>query len=177
MPVVPTPPTIYDEVTTSSKWNQFRDAIRFLQSPPLAQLRQTSAQSLTNSTATAIQFQTEDVDTDIDGVGGHDSGLNTRYTARYPGWYSVSGGIGYNANAAGQRGVEWSINGVLVNGCGALLDATAANSTRLPGRAIQVYLALGDYLEAYGFQSSGGALSTAVTTVEQPCMTVRWVSI
>lgn len=173
MTAVPTAPTFSDGVTSSTQWNQVRDAIDFLQQPPIAQLRQTSVQSLPSSTATAITFDTENVDS----TSGHSTSSNTsRWQADYPGWYWIDGGVGYASNATGVRTAEWAINGFLVAGCGVLLAANSTGSARIPGRGMLIYLANGDYVETLAFQNSGGALNTAVSTQEQPSMGLKWVS-
>lgn len=180
MPNVPEAPTIRDEVTASSKWNEFRDAIRFLMEPPIANLRQNSVQSLANATLVAIQLNAFDVDSDVDGTGGHDTVTNnTRFTARYPGWHWVSGGVGFATNGNNWRAAELAVNGVPVNGSGVQVSAASTTApTMVPARGGNlVYLDAGHFVEIYGWQNSGGALNTAVSGVQQPSMTIRWVSI
>lgn len=179
MPTVPEAPTIRDAVTSSSEFNGFRDAIRFLMEPPIANLRQSSAQSLANATLVAIQLNAFDVDSDVDGVGGHDTVTNnTRFTARYPGWYAPSGGVGFATNGSNWRAVEFAVNGIAVNGSGVQISSASTTApTMLPARTPLVYLDTSHFLEIYGWQNTGGALNTAVTTVQQPSMTIRWVSL
>lgn len=175
MPVVPTPPTIYDEITPSSKWNQFRDAIRFLQDRPIAQLRQTAAQSLTSGAFTALTFDAEDIDDDVDGVGGHSTSFETsRFTARYPGWYQVGGGPGFSTNGTGIRISYWAVNGATVNGSEVLVPTTSGFSHCHAARVIPVYLAANDFVELYVFQNSGGALNTATAAQEQSSAYIKW---
>jgi len=171
---VPTPATFAVGVLASTAMNSgVRDPLNFLLSPPAAKLRQTSAQSLTTSVAAAITFDVED----LDNVGGHSTVTNTsRYTAVYAGWYFCGGGVGYASNATGLRGAEFAVNGTVVNGVGVLLSAITGATTRVPCRGILVFLNVGDYVEVLGFQSSGGALNTAVTGTEQPSMSVVWES-
>lgn len=177
MPVVPTPPTIRDGIVPSSTWNQFRDAINFLQLPPLAQLRQTSVQSLPNNTWTAITFNAEDVDTDVDGTGGHDTVTNnSRFTARYAGWYQLSGAAGFAANGTGLRGARWLVNGIALNAGGTVLPAGSGSFTVVPAAVEKVYMNIGDYVELQALQSSGGALDTAIASTVQSTMAVRWTS-
>jgi hypothetical protein len=178
---VPTPPDFSDGASSSSQLNQLRDAIKFLQRPPIAELRQAAAQTVTNTTWTAITFDTEDVDTDIDGTGGtggHSTSSNTsRYTARYAGWYDVGGGVGWSVNATGARGTYWSVNGIAQNGSHTLEAAVGVINAGYAARSIQVYLAVGDYLELFAWQSSGGNLNTSASAAEQSSMKVRWVSL
>jgi hypothetical protein len=159
---VPSSHTFVDGVLTSSEMNAYiRDPISFLLQPPLARLRQTVVQSIPSSTFTAITFTTEDVDTDVDGVGGHSNAINTsRFTSRYSGWYEIGGGVAYAANATGRRLAHFYVNGAAVNGAQVALPATAANDSAVPAKLTLVYLAVGDYVELMAYQESGGALNT-----------------
>lgn len=179
MAAVPEAPTITDGITPSSKWNEFRDAIRFLENPPLAELRQSVAQPLPHATWTAITLDLEDEDTDVDGIGGHSTSVNTsRFTARYPGWYDLGGGVSVVVSGAGVRGAKFQVVGIDVNGSQALFPTQASFSNIITAHKKQVYLGVGDYVELLGYQSSGGALNTSVSpAVEQSHMSVRWVSL
>lgn len=176
MPVVPTAPTISPTVSSTTQMNQFRDAINFLMAVPAANLRQTAAQTLTNNTWTSLTFTTgEDIDSDVDLVGGHSTSANTsRYTARYPGWYDLSGVVGYAANATGIRGARWAINGFAVESGGTILSTASASFSVVPAPTILQYLAISDYAELQGLQTSGGNLDTAVAVTVQSVFTPRW---
>lgn len=176
MPVVPTPPTVKDGVLTSSQLSQFRDAIRFLQDPPLAYLRQTVAQSLTSGAFVAVNFDAEDYDSDVDNVGGHFTGLDpARYTARYAGWYQLGGGPGFSSNATGVRLSYWAVNTAVVNGSEVLVPTTSGFSHCHASRVIPVYLNINDFVELYVFQNSGGALNTSVIAQEQSSAYIKWM--
>lgn len=170
MPIVPPIPAIGSGVLTTTQLAQLATAVSFLQQPPAFRGRQSVAQSLTNGLATAITLDAED----LDSASGHTT--TSRYVAQYDGWYWIAGGIGYASNGTGIRGVEWWVNGSVLAGSGAMFPASAASSNRLPGRGMLIYLTEGDYVELYAFQSSGGALNTAVATQEQPSMSVGWYS-
>lgn len=179
MPTVPAVPTFSPGVLTTSQMNQLCDAINFLHSPPIAKLRQTVAQTLTTGVNTAITFTTESVDSDVDGVGGHDNASNTsRYTARYAGWYGVAGGVSFIGNATGIRLVRFAVNGTADDASDSLLiNAGAGNTQRQPSRTTMVYLNEGDYVELYATQTSGGNLNTVATAGgEQSHMTVWRIS-
>lgn len=177
MAVVPGTHDFGSGAATSTEMNAFvRDPLRFLLSPPIAELRQTAAQSIPNATYTAVAFNAEDVDS----AGGHDNVTNnSRYTAVYPGWYQVSGASGFVANAAGRRITGWAVNGTTLTGSqlsspntGGVVDINVAARTML------AYLNVTDYVELLAYQDSGGALNTnsALATTTQGTMTVRWVS-
>jgi len=162
------------EVVLASHFNNnIRDVLNFLLTPPIFKGRQTAAQTLTTGVATAISLDTEDVDS----AGGHSTVTNTsRYTAVYAGWYSVGSGVSYAANATGIRTVEYDVNGAVQAAGGTAFAATGAVTNRLPGRSFQVFLNVGDYVETFGFQNSGGNLATAVLTTEQSGTVIRWES-
>lgn len=150
------------------------DQIDFLSTKPIAQMRQTSSQSTTSDNFTAIQFQAEDVDN----YNGHDNSTNnTRYTCKVAGWYRLSGKVGWAANATGRRAAQWFKNGSALNASQTAIIATSASDVEHPAVSMLVSLAVDDYVELHGFQESGGALSTTVTTAQvQSIMTVEWVS-
>jgi hypothetical protein len=175
--VVPEPPTFEIGASDTTALNLLRDSIRFLQAPPVAELRQTAAQTFTTGVTTAVQFNAEDVDSDIDAIGGHDNVTNnTRYTARYPGWYVVSGAVVFAANVTGDRFAWFMVNGSDVNGSLGFVAGDATGTASTPARTKHVFLNVGDYVELVGFQNSGGNLLTSGTGREQSSMSVRWVS-
>lgn len=146
--------------------------VAFLLAKPIAHLRQTSIQTLTTSTWTAITWQTEDVDS----VSGH-SGSASTYTCQRAGWYRLSGGVSFAANAVGIRDARWVKNGTVVNGSEADVTPLAGSSTtHLTARSILVLLAVGNTVELEAFQSSGGNLSTASSGSGMSSMSVEWVS-
>lgn len=176
MPAVPVPPTFEVGVSDTTELNLLRDCLSFLLNPPRAELRQTSSQTFTTSVAAATQFNAEDLDTDVDGVGGHDNAVNnTRYTARYPGWYLISGACEHNANATGDRFAWLMVNGADVNASVGFIAGDATAATPTPARTKKVFLNVGDYVELVGFQSSGANLGTSVAGRDQSSMSVQWV--
>lgn len=176
MPLVPTPPDIAPGVLTTADLTQLVDAVNFLLHPPIAELRQTSAQSIVTTAWTAVQFQSEDLDTDVDGVGGHSNSTNnTRYTARYPGWYELSGGMAWNTGTVGSRAIRWSVNGAFVTGV-SHAEAIDTFATCPVARTVKVYLTQGDYVEMYAHHNGGASLSTSVASGEQSTASIRWVS-
>lgn len=174
MPVVPVLPTIVNPGTaTISQINQIMAAIAYLQMPPIFQGRQTIVQNLVNVTFTAMAFDVEDVDSDVDGVGGHSTTVNTsRFTARYPGWIKCSGTVATAASAVGQRAGRWAVNGTPINAATTFYNCTAAGGAIVNAPSQFVYLNIGDYVELHGFQSSGGVLATQIAAGSQSSMTV-----
>lgn len=167
------------EVATAANVNQFGTVINFLKTPPIFEANQTVAQSLANGSApvsgNAITFTTEVVDS----ANGHSTSVNTsRYTAQYPGWYELGGGIATVANATGSRGCDWAVTGAAVNGTHAWLPANGSGYTAVPARACKkVFMnASTDYVEMWGSQTSGAGLNTSVVGIEQSNMSVKWIS-
>lgn len=178
MPVVPGTHTFTDGIAPSSEMNSYvRDPIAFLQRKPICKARQATLQSIPSGAFTSITLDAEDVDTDVDGVGGHDNVTNnSRFTARYPGYHSISGGCSFASNVTGRRGVRVAVNGTAVNGSTVVLAATIAASVVVGNDRNLVYLNVGDYVELQAFQDSGGALNTVSTTDSQPRLMVSWES-
>ena len=164
-----------DALDSTNLHAYLRDPLAFLARRPAAMLRQTAAQSIPNGSWTPVTFGVEDLDDDPDAVGGHSTSTNTsRYTARYPGWYRVGGGVGIVSNATSIRGLAVAKNGTRVLGSDVMVPAGSGASTRIATRAILVALAEGDYVELHAWQSSGGSLNTSVVDQEQPSLAVTW---
>lgn len=152
------------------------DRMRGLTRPPIARLRQTSVQALANNTSVTMLFQVEDVDSDPAGTGGH-SGSSDRWTCVYPGWYLLSGGIGFASNATGFRLASLKKNGGVIPGGDVLLPAASGNITRLPARTELAYFSVGDYAQLAGYQNSGGSLNTSAGGDEQSTLNIMWWSL
>jgi hypothetical protein len=156
---------------TSALWNaNVYNNGTFLTNPPLFAAYQSAAQSIANSTLTAIAMDTSVVDS----YGGHSNVTNnSRYTAQVAGWYFVIAQVGFAANASGNRLIEMHKNGgsTLNLGQGVGLAPTTSNNSANQVCAL-VQLMVSDYIEAYTYQTSGGALNTIPA---QSGMTVLWL--
>lgn len=175
MATVPVPATWNGGIVPTSTLNSgVRDPLIYALAPPLAMVHQESSQSLTSSSWTAITMDTETYDT----ADGHSTSTNTsRYTAVYPGYYLLGGGVTYAGNTTGRRGARWAVNGSVIPGSATLQVATSATSVGVTARGMVTYLTVGDYVELQGYQDSGGALSTYVTASDSySSMSVVWVS-
>jgi hypothetical protein len=162
-------------VLTASQWNtNSAGPINWLLAPAICQARQAVIQSIPNGTSTDVTFDSEDVDS----TGMHSTSSNTgRITAVYPGWYQISGGTSWAANATGLRATNYAVNAVVVSGSGTMLTATTAGATtRVVTRTMLVFLNVGDFITLQSFQTSGGGLNTAVTAAEQATFTAIWTS-
>lgn len=137
------------------------DSIQFLVNPPTFVGTQTVAQSIANSAWTAITLDTEQLD-DYD---GHSTSVNTsRWTCPtgYAGWYTVCGVYAPFGNATGFRAARIQVNGSPILGAASYIPPAGAIDTGIVTPTRDIQLAVGDYVQLAGFQSSGGALNTAI---------------
>lgn len=150
------------------------DDVVNLAAPPLAVLRQTTGQTIANNVFAAITLTTEDIDT----ANGHSTSSNTsRYTAQRAGYYQVSGRVSFVTSATAQRTGKLTKNGADIASSGNNIQAMSGGQTMCPVLPVIVQLAVGDYVELWGNQNSGGNLDTYVgVTYFQSAMVVRWVS-
>lgn len=163
------------EIATATYFNaNVRDAGNFFLSLPVCECRQTVAQSIPNVSGTALSFNTNDVDTD----SGHSTVTNnSRYTAKTRGRFQVSGGISYAAHAdSNAREVEIQVNGASIGGTDICVIGFSADNTRIGTRVKSIFLnGSTDFVQIVGFQASGGALNTVISSAQQPHMNVRWI--
>lgn len=178
MATVPSTTDFVSGIATSTELNAYvSDPLDFLLRRPIFRGRQTVTQNLTTATWTALTIDTEDVDSDVGGGGAHDTSSNTsRFTARYPGWYQVSGASSFPGNVTGRRGSRLGVNGTALNGSTVIVTATTASGVIIPTAAELLYLNVSDYVEVFAFQDSGGTLATVVATDAQSRLNVIWVS-
>lgn len=141
-----------------------RDAINFLLNPPDVHVTNTTGLSHTSGTSLLLTWDTEVADTDT----MHSTGTNpSRLIATTAGLYAIVARAAFAANATGIRSLD-----VRKNAAGAAAGGTRVgydSQTPVTGAVtsiaviMDVRLAAGDYLEAFGFQSSGGALALDAT--------------
>lgn len=132
-----------------------------------ARIYRNSAQSIANGTPTDIHYTTVQSDTN----GMANLAANDRIlTVQTAGFYVVQLGITYNANATGRRIGQLYTNGYYSIPSGTQLGAwsqqalTEAGATTTVAVTTLSYFNVGDFISSGTFQSSGGALSTVVTT-------------
>lgn len=172
---VPVPRTfVVGETETGAFLNSLRDALNFVLNTPLAVLNQASGQSIANATPTAITYD----GTYLDTYGGHSNSTNnSRYTAQVAGWYFVKAGVVWSSNAAGNRAIQVYKNGsAFPYSWNAVPAAGTFNDPGVETSAL-VQLNVGDYVEAWAEQNSGGALATAVVATIASNMQVMWMHV
>jgi len=124
-------------------------------------LTKSANQSISNSTATAISFNGETYDTD----GFHDNSTNnTRITipSGKDGYYLIYGNVGWGINATGRREFSLRKNTSTTLSDGGTGPTSAAYVSNI--FSIVLNLAAADYIELFGFQTTGGAFDVESTT-------------
>lgn len=120
-------------------------------------------QSLTNNTLTALALNSERWDTDVI----HDNTTNnSRLTCKTAGKYLIEGEVEYASHATGRR-----IAAIRLGGATYLAATqTSANATDVTALCCNVVyeLAVNEYVELIGFQSSGGALNALASANHAP---------
>jgi len=120
-------------------------------------LTKSANQSLSNNTSTAITFDGEKFDTD----SFHDNSTNTsRITipSGKGGYYLVTGTLKFTSSTTGVRRADLNKNGTLIQLYFIQFPNTGSDFTGSSFASIE-NLAVGDYIELFGLQSSGGALN------------------
>lgn len=155
---------------TSALWNaNVYNGLTFAFNAPIFIGTQTSTQSATSGVTTAVAMDTTILDT----YAGHSNTTNnTRYVCQQAGTYLVVGSCALSGSSTGNRLCEIAKNGTVVtNGITVGLAPGSANGTQLQATAF-VTLALGDYVETYVYQTSGGPLTTGAN---QSGMSAIWI--
>lgn len=146
--------------------------LNFLQNKPGALLTQAAQQSVNSGVWTATTF-----DNSLrDNYNGHSNSVNpSRYTAQVPGVYKINGGGGWVTNATGSgRGADVYKNGSIYTAGAAVVGNSGVSHVTPVG--IDVIMAIGDYVELFVWQNSGGALNTSGTGQYASWMAISWES-
>ncbi|MCI3277661.1 hypothetical protein [Streptomyces cylindrosporus] len=136
----------------------------------------TSQSVASGTTGAAITIDTEVIDTD----GGHSTVTNTsRYTCQVAGYYLLWGSTAWAINATEERITYYQKNGTTIPGGSSvqIQSVSSGHATVVVGTLMIVPLAVGDYVEVWGSQVSGGALSTQadVAAGKNCSMLVMWL--
>lgn len=120
-------------------------------------LTKSANQSLANNTSTAITFDGEKFDTS----GFHDNTTNnSRITipSGKGGYYLITGNLKFTSSTGGVRRADLNKNGTLIELYFLQYPNAGSDWTGSSFASIE-NLAVGDYIELFGQQSSGGALN------------------
>lgn len=152
-------------VLTAAQLNGIKSAIDFWALTPRCYAYATGTITLTTATYTVVPLGAEVFDIVQSGDSpSHDNTTNnSRIYARTSGKYQISGQVTYAANATGARYIVIKKNAAGAIGSGTDLyskaTAAASTSTSVDAATIEVDLTAGDYIEMFGYQSSGGNLN------------------
>ena len=115
---------------------------------------QSAGQSISNSTLTALAFDTESYD-----IGGwHDNSTNnSRITVDYTGYARIWGRVGYTAASNGRYAIILYKNGSEIDRIDLQQGAVSA---QVIGYSNFISVASSDYLELYVFQTTGATRTT-----------------
>lgn len=165
----------------SAHWNAGPKAMGdFYLSPPMFRGHQSIAQSCPNSSYVALSLDVTDVDTE----NGHSNVTNnSRYTCQVAGWYWVDGfaafGVGGSMASTIQVYMALNSTGGTPNRVFSLEQTIvrANNDFGAVSGSGMLKMAVGDYLEVYCAQASGGTINTAPNTDLCPTMNVVWMHV
>jgi len=155
-------------VYTSAFYNeQTRDNLNFLYEPPAAHAYTNATKSLTSGSWTTVSnLAAEDYDTDA----MHDNSVNPeRLTCKTAGIFLVILNISFAPNATGSRGAGIAVN----SGTPSYVNFAIANvvgGAGSPAVSVSAIIKLNvnDYVAAYAFQDSGGALNISTRAAFLP---------
>lgn len=143
--------------------------------PHVADVYQTSGQSISNNSWTPINFTAENADPN----GIHSTVTNTsRITipAGYPTAYYEATGIFCTASGSGAATCAIAKNGTKLVGSSPRVPMPADGfGIGLATRPIVVVLAAGDYVELHGLQASGGPVNTFAGADETSALSLKFL--
>jgi hypothetical protein len=136
------------------------DDLNFLIDPPNCSVYNNAAVSVSTSSATILNANSENFDNDA----MHSTvSMPSRITFQTPGRYNCTASAQFGANANGFRQIEFLHNGVAIPASVARIPAVSGVDSYVK-TFIKVTASVGDYVEARVFQNSGSSLN--VTLVE-----------
>ena len=156
-------------VLTATQMNNMKAVADFWALTPRCSVYQSSVTSVANSAAswTLLPWQAEVFDIVQSGDSlMHDNTTNpSRIYIRTAGKYEINGQVQIVLNSVGYRAAQVRLNAAGSGSGGTQLalnvvDASSAALVSLPIPTVEVDLSVGDYVEAFAQQNSGGALNT-----------------
>lgn len=157
---------------TATQWNaSVRDNILFLANPPACRVYRTTAQTIANSSNTALAFNSERYDT----AAMHDNVTNnSRITIPTTGIYHVGGGIEWSATGAYTQAVF-----IIKNAATFLAQITAESGAPLSRVNLSTTdkFNAGEFVELWVVQFSGGNLNINATGNVSPEFWATWVGL
>jgi len=132
--------------------------LQFLMNPPMFRMYQSVSQSVAGSTYVQITCDISEYDSD----SGRSGSTPWSFTipAGMSGRWRLTGMVSWTGNATGVRIAALYKNGTQINGANAAVQAApAGNATNVLVSSTPT-LSAGDVIGLYGWQNSGGSLST-----------------
>lgn len=142
--------------TLPAAWGDtVRADLEYLVDPPGVVVSATAAQNVTSATWTELSFGTTLRDTD----GFHQTPEHMVVPTGLGGWYWAGGSVGFTANSTGNRAIAIYVNASLY--VAEVHPASGgSDGSHLFIAGVPVQLSAGDYVAIYGYQGSGGDIST-----------------
>ena len=144
--------TFYGDGSGNLTVQQNGVTLQTITSAPSFSAYQSSAQTV-GTGWTKIQFQTEEWDT----ANCFDNSTNYRFTPNVAGYYQVSGGFYYVTGTTTESGLSIYKNNSSYR---YLNDMFTSNNRSCNGSAMIYLNGTTDYIELYGYSSTGGTLAT-----------------
>jgi hypothetical protein len=185
MGTVPAIPTFQaGQVVSSANMNLLGTAITWrLSGRPLAQCQQLSAQSIANTTVTALTWDTNLENRD----SMWSSGSNSRLTVATPGIFLAAANVTYAAASGGARQIWFRVttgssnpagSGVTIPfGMSALNNAGGSLTSAVATKFLTPYMYDGDYLQVLTYQNQGAAVSTQPLAADQGPMLLTMMHV
>lgn len=150
--------------------SNLRDNMNWLSAPPRCRVYATAAQSIPNSSITAVLFPIETYDST--GTMHSTTSNTSRLYSTVAGLFAVNMSATFNANSTGVRQIVLYKNGAQL--ANSVNVSQAANGSTFTLTAYdEVQMSTSDYLECWVVQTSGAALN--INTIPS-FMSIRWVA-
>lgn len=168
------PATVVTGTTITSAWgNSVKAGEDFLANPPACRVYNNAGLSIPNNTETLLTFNSERFDTNT----MHDTVTNPgRITFNTAGLYIVTAHVDWASNAVGDRRTLFKLNGTTYIAWVENMPNNAGASTSQVLTTLYKFVA-GDWVAAYGHQTSGGALNVNSTANYSPEFSAVWVGL
>jgi hypothetical protein len=118
---------------------------------------QSSSQSVATNTATKVQIQTKEFDTN----SCFDATTNYRFTPTVAGYYQISGAVNFASTTSGNSSVSIYKNGSEFK----RFSQITSSILGINGSALIYFNGTTDYIELYCYQQSGSSVSTNASAV------------
>ncbi|EFC80877.1 hypothetical protein [Parafrankia sp. EUN1f] len=158
MATVPSIRTWTNEVLTAAKMNEISSMMDFLRDCDggLCRAFATGTQSIATSSDIAITFGS--ASPNVDNMWS--SGDPTKITANTAGYYAIAGVVAFAANSTGGRFGKMKRNGTTLRA--ASVPALASPVETFIDMALRVvHMDVGEYIQLFAWQNSGGSLNTS----------------